>query len=168
MPILALSLVAASAASYSRRVPRVARLQLPDGYFHALNRGTRKTTIFLDEHDYEYFRRLLERVASRHGWVCHSYCLMPNHYHLAVEAETAQLASGMQRLNGIYAQRFNERYDESGHLFHGRFHSWVVEGDEYFENLVPYITQNPVRAGLCPRAEDWRWSSCTTPLRRVA
>ena len=144
MPILARSLVAANAGSYSRPVPRIARLRLPDGYFHALNRGTRKATIFLDEHDYEYFRLLLERVATRHGWVCHSYCLMPNHYHLAVEAETAQLIRGMQRLNGMDTEERHKEYliekmdavVSTHDLFCGVFYIWIwVDGEKQAQIL---------------------------------
>ena len=50
-----------------------------------------------------------------------AYCLMGNHYHLIVETELASLSAGLHRLNGLYAQGFNERHDRVGHLFQGRF-----------------------------------------------
>jgi hypothetical protein len=42
---------------------------------------------------------------------------MPNHYHLIVETDRLDLSAGMHRLNFLYAQRFNRRYDRVGHVF---------------------------------------------------
>jgi hypothetical protein len=75
------------------------------------------------------------------------------------DVEVEALSAGMQRLNGDYARSFNHRHNRRGHLFAGRFSSWVIEGDEYLENTVRYVLLNPVRAGLCRRPSDWRWSA---------
>ena len=34
-----------------------------------------------------------------------------------------------------------------------------IRNTEHFSNVVDYIHNNPVKAGLCERAEDWEWSS---------
>jgi putative transposase len=64
----------------------------------------------------------------------------------------------MQRLNGVHAQRANRRRRRRGHLFGERFSSWIVETEEHARAACRYVLLNPVRAGLCERAEDWRWS----------
>ena len=69
---------------------------------------------------------------SRHAWRCHAYCLMPNHYHLMIEAPLPKLSEGMHRINGAYAQWFNRRHGFDGHLFQGRFHSVLAR-----EHLAP-------------------------------
>jgi hypothetical protein len=84
---------------------------------------------------------------------------MGNHYHLVVETPHADISSGMQELNGRYAQRFNRRYARRGHLFEERFHSVLVEEEGHALSLCRYVVLNPVRAGLCLRPGDWRWSS---------
>ena len=84
---------------------------------------------------------------------------MDNHYHAVVETPEANLSTGMHRLNGVYAQRFNRRHELDGHLFQDRFHSVLVESDWHMLALARYVVLNPVRAGLCDRAEHWRWSS---------
>jgi hypothetical protein len=38
-----------------------------------------------------------------------------------------------------------------------------IRNDRHLENVVLYIHQNPVKAGLCQRAEEWPWSSAGTP-----
>jgi hypothetical protein len=50
------------------------------------------------------------------------------------DVEVEALSAGMQRLNGDYARSFNHRHNRRGHLFAGRFSSWVIEGDDYLEN----------------------------------
>lgn len=47
----------------------------------------------------------------------------------------------------------------SGHLYQGTYKSFPVQDDEHFLTVCRYVEQNPLRAGLVQRAEDWRWSS---------
>jgi len=83
---------------------------------------------------------------------------MSNHYHVVLETPTRDLSAGMQRMNGVYAQRFNERHHRTGHVFGGRFWSMPIESDERFAATCEYVIQNPVRAGLCESSGDWTWS----------
>jgi putative transposase len=53
---------------------------------------------------------------------------------------------------------FNERYGLFGHLFADRFSARTIESEEYLYDACAYVVLNPVRAGLCDRAEDWAWS----------
>src|SRR3954464_8651193 len=138
---------------------RPLRIQIPDGIYHVTARGNAKQPIYLDDRDCETFLRTLDHVRARFGWRCLAYCLMVNHYHLVVETPRPNLSDGMRLLNGTFTQRFHRRYERGGHVLQGRFHSVLVDRDEYLLELVRYIARNPVRAGLCPRPEDWRWSS---------
>ena len=97
-------------------MPRVARRDLPDGMFHVTGRGVAREAVFRDGIDYADFERQLLKVRDEFEWTLHAYCLLPNHYHLIVETSRSDLSSGMQRLNGRYAQRFNQRYDRVGHV----------------------------------------------------
>lgn len=84
---------------------------------------------------------------------------MTNHYHLLVETPNGDISRGMHRLNGTYAQWFNWRHGYEGHLFERRFRAPLVEGNIHLIELARYIVLNPVRAGLCRTAAEWRWSS---------
>lgn len=140
-------------------MPRLPRFHLPDGLFHVTARGNRRQAIFLDARDGRHFLSVLDATVPRSPWRCHSYCLMPNHYHLLVEAERAALSDGMRRLNGAYAQWFNRRHAVDGHLFQGRFHAVPVLGTWHLLESARYIALNPVRSELCDRPAAWRWSS---------
>ena len=136
---------------------RVPRSALPDGIFHVTARGAKRAAIFRTDADYAEFRATLLRVEQRFNWNVHAFCLMPNHYHLIVEATQQQLSQGMHRLNGRYARSFNERYEATGHVFERRFWSWAIESDEHLERALRYVGNNPVEAGLCERVIDWPW-----------
>ncbi|MDX6490323.1 MAG: REP-associated tyrosine transposase [Gaiellaceae bacterium] len=109
--------------------------------------------------DYRLFSDILRLVVDRFEWRCHTYCLMPNHYHLLVETPAPNLSAGMQRLNSTYAQWFNVLHGFSGHVFERRFFSRLIESSYDLLELVRYIVLNPVRAGICDEAWDWKWSS---------
>jgi len=137
------------------RLPRGA---LPDGVFHVTARGVRRSRLFVNDDDYALFVHLLRHIGASAMWRLHAYCLMPNHYHAVIESSTPRLSSGMHRLNGRYAQDFNSRHDLVGHVFEGRYRSRVIGEEEYLAAACRYVRDNPLRAGLCQRAEDWPWS----------
>jgi putative transposase len=115
--------------------------------------------IFLADLDRLDFLDLLRATSKLCGWRTHAHCLMGTHHHLIVEAARASLSAGMQRLNGVYALRFNRRHARKGHLFAERFSSYVLRDERHLEAAVEYVLQNPVRAGLCNDAREWRWSA---------
>ena len=135
------------------------RLQVAGAHYHVGVRGNDKAPVFLGAEDRERFIALLADVVERFGWRCYAYCLMENHYHLALMTPEPNLGAGMGRLNQIYAQWFNHRHDRVGHLFEQRYWSRLLESEAHMVAVVRYIAANPVRAGLCERPEEWRWSS---------
>jgi putative transposase len=76
-----------------------------------------------------------------------------------LETELPNLGEGMRRIQGSHAGRLNVRLNRSCPLWRDRFHSKVAETGAYVVHAAVYIDTNPVAAGLCPRAEGWRWSS---------
>jgi putative transposase len=131
----------------------------PGALYHVSARGNERQDIYRGAGDREHFLELLGLGVERHGWLCHGYCLMGNHYHLVVETPEPNLPEGMRHLNGRYAQAFNRRHARVGHLFQGRYHAVLVEKEAYLLELVRYIVLNPVRVGWHELPEQWRWSS---------
>jgi len=153
-------------------VARIARCLLPErGIYHVTTRGVARQPISRDDDDRRLFLVLLARATRRTNWDCHAFCLMPNHHHLIVETHQDVLSVGLRQLNGRYAQAFNERHERGGHLFGDRFAAFVIRDAEHLRAATEYVLQNPVRAGLCRRAADWRWSGAPPtilpPWRRM-
>jgi len=126
---------------------------------HVTDRGNRRQEISRDPPDYRCLLYLVAQAVKRFKWLVHEYCLMPNHYHFVIETPEAGLSRGMQLINGRYAQLFNHRGGLDGHLFQGRFKSFLVESAGHRLWLTRYIARNPVEAGLCADPREWRWSS---------
>ena len=59
------------------------RIELSGGLYHVTSRGDRREVIYLDDSDRVYWLALLGHVCKRFNWVCHAYCLMDDHYHIA-------------------------------------------------------------------------------------
>lgn len=148
-----------TAAAQSGAMARPLRIEFPGAVYHVTARGNARERIVLDDDDCRVLLATLSRSIDRYGWICHGYCLMPNHYHLLVETPRPNLSLGMRHLNGVYAQRFNERYARVGHLLQGRYKAILVEREVHLLELCRYVVLNPVRAGLCEWAASWCWSS---------
>jgi REP element-mobilizing transposase RayT len=138
---------------------RPLRLDVPGALHHVTSRGNERRDIFRCNRDREAFLQLLAEAVKRFGWRVTAWVLMTNHYHLVIQTPEANLSRGMQWLNGTYADWFNRRHNRSGHLFQGRFKSFIVETETYFAEVLRYVVLNPVRAKTVARPEAYRWSS---------
>lgn len=138
---------------------RPLRVQYPDALYHVIARGNAKRKIFLDDKDRRGFLKWLADAVKTHNLIIRAYCLMGNHYHLLVETPDGNLSTAMRDLNGNYSQWFNVRHSRVGHLFEGRFKSFVIEKETYLLTVARYIVLNPVRAGLVSHPRLWKWSS---------
>ncbi|MBI2790243.1 MAG: transposase [Elusimicrobia bacterium] len=139
---------------------RKPRTHFVGAIYHAYSRGVDRRAIFLDDADRRAFINVMDRCVRACGAILHAYCLMPNHFHLAIEVGEVPLSAIMQRLLTAYCQIFNARHDRTGHLFEARHHANICLDDRYLTALIRYIHMNPVRAKLVARPQDWPWSSC--------
>jgi len=64
-------------------VARPLRIEFNGALYHVTSRGDRREAIYEDDEDRERFLEVLSEVVERFNWLCHAYCLMSNHYHLA-------------------------------------------------------------------------------------
>ncbi len=148
---------------------RCARRELPGGLTHVTARTVRKLPLFLTEADALAFLDLVDFVTLEVvDWTVLAYCLMPNHFHFVVDADVEELGNAMHRINGCYAQRFNRDHGFVGHLFQGRYHTKPIVDEAHLPGSLRYVVMNPVRAGLCARPENWRWSSYRATLGLAA
>ena len=140
-------------------VPRPHRVQVAGGLYHVTAHSNVGRLVFRDDRERKQFLRFLGVTVVRYGWSCRTYCLLSTHYHLLVSTPKADIAAGMQYLNGRYGRWVNWNRTERGHVFDSRYGAVLIESQGHATELHRYIALNPVRAGLVSKPEDWRWSS---------
>lgn len=140
-------------------MPRSARQVIPGFPHHVTQRGNNRQQVFFDETDYRAFLFTMRKHSIEIGIPIHGYCLMPNHYHVAVTPPTERaLALFAGRVQQDYTVRMKERLGITGHLWQGRFHSSPMD-EEYLVNTMRYMERNPERARLVRDPWDYLWSS---------
>ena len=95
-----------------------------------------------------------------------SWCLMDNHVHLVLKAKFDQLSLAMKKLNVKFAMTYNSKEHNSGHVFQDRFKSQAIESDDYLLQVIRYVHNNPVKAGMVEKVGDYKWSSFKTYLEK--
>ena len=150
-------------------MPRTARVAPGGSVFHVLNRANGKLPLFRKDDDYLYlaFERVLAEAHRRVPIRLLDWCLMPNHWHMVLwPRREGELTEFLRWLTLTHAQRWKAAHGAvgHGHLYQGRFKSFVVETDPSLSAVLRYVQRNPLRAGLVRRAERWRWGSCRVRL----
>ncbi|WP_247747097.1 transposase [Alkalihalobacillus sp. BA299] len=123
-------------------------------------RGANRQEIFHDEEDSIKFMDTIVKYKIKTGMKVYGWCLMGNHVHLLVKEGEEDISNTMKRIGISYAYYYNWKYFTTGHLFQDRFKSENVETDRYLLTVIRYIHQNPVKAGIIDRPDEWKWSSC--------
>ncbi len=143
-------------------MPRQARVAVKDVVYHVINRSNGRARIFEKDSDYQHFESPLTEARELTDMRILAYCIMPNHWHLILHPRSdTNLAEFMSWLTTTHVRQYRTRTQSIGygHLYQDRYKSFPVETNDYCATLIRYIEQNPLRARLIQRAEDWQWSS---------
>jgi REP element-mobilizing transposase RayT len=120
------------------------------GYGSAIFRDTRCAEIVKDE--------LLRHAGSMYQ--LHAWCVMPNHVHvLTMLSEHQVLSDVVKQWKGATSIKLNRLLGQSGRLWQPDYYDRYVRDMDHFYNCRSYIRNNPVKAELCERPEDWQYSS---------
>ncbi len=141
-------------------MPRISRGLADDSIYHVINRGNGGRVVFQKDKDYEAFVNLMKEAKIRYTVRIFAYCLMPNHFHIVVMPhESEDLSKWMQWLLTSHVRRFHMHYGTSGHIWQGRYKSFLIQKDSHLLTVLKYVESNPLRAGLVNSANNWLWSS---------
>lgn len=156
----------------------------PGTIAHIYNRGNNREKIFYNQQDYKAFlfriglalgfdekdlnqESLLSlphsriRIDSKKGlFRLHSFCLMPNHFHLLLEQlGDVPISAFISKVCTSYAMYMNKKYKRVGHVFQERFKSVVIDNNSQLMWVSAYIHMNPVKEGMVKSPENYKWSS---------
>jgi len=153
--------------------------------YHIYNRGNNREKIFFDEQDYRAFlfrislafgidlkiinreelmkmpkSRIRISFSSTDVFKLHSFCLMPNHFHLLIEqCSKGSISKLMHKLCTSFSMYMNKKYKRVGHIFQDRFKSVTIKNNSQLMWVSSYIHMNPVKSKITVNPYDYKWSS---------
>lgn len=137
------------------------------GYYHVYCRISRGERIFADPDEAARLVAVIADVKRRDTLSILAWCVMANHYHLAVRTAAVPLWRSVRLIQWRFARQLNRRRRQLGPLWQGRYQAKLVEDERYLYQLIAYIHLNPVAAGLVEDPADYRWSGHQELLRKV-
>lgn len=139
---------------------RIPRNCMDTSFFHIMVQGNNKEYIFNSSKDIEAYLKILQEVKEEITISIIAYCIMNNHAHfLFYVDEINQMIKFMHKTGLKYAKYYNKKYNRVGYVFRGRYKSQEIYTLRHFYNCIYYIHQNPVKARICEKAEEYLYSS---------
>ena len=143
-------------------MPRTTRVDVGGEVYHVLNRANGRYQIFNTKEDYRIFERLLLEAKELIDMRILAYTVMPNHWHMVLYPKNdGDLGLFMHRLTNTHTRKVHALTNSNGtgHLYQGRYKSFLVDTDNYVLSVIKYVESNPLRAKLVRQCEDWQWGS---------
>lgn len=141
---------------------RPVRLSAPNTVYHITIRCNNSEFLISSLSDFNLLRKILLLYKSKFNFKLFAYCVMNSHFHLIIQSPDDPNISISKIMHAIlwrYALLYNKSHNRKGHFFNDRFKSPIIQSDKYGLNLLKYISQNPVRAGMVKKAGEYLWSS---------
>jgi putative transposase len=139
-------------------VPRAPRYFVDGAYYHVYGRIARGEMLFADGSEASRFVEVIRAVKKRDRLAVLAWCVMGNHYHLAVRTTAVPLWRSIRLIQWRYARQYNRRRRQFGSVWQGRYQVRLVDDHRYLLQLIAYIHLNPVSAGLVDDPCDYTWS----------
>lgn len=149
-------------AWYNIIMPRNARVDVGDEVYHVINRANGRFRIFNSKENYQIFEKILFETKELVNMRILAYVVMPNHWHLVLyPRKDGDLGTFMHRLTNAHTRKVHAltKTTGSGHLYQGRYKSFLVGSDRYLLAVIKYVERNAVRARLAHHCEGWQWGS---------
>ncbi|MFZ5944768.1 MAG: transposase [Bacillota bacterium] len=133
------------------------RIEFPGALFHVICRGNNGEDILKHNADKQHYLELITKYKKRYNFKLFAYCIMDNHIHLLIETGEVPLSKIMQGIQQSFTQRYNKKYQRTGHVFQQRYKAQLCDKESYLLELIKYIHNNPVKAGIS--TPNYSWSS---------
>ena len=108
----------------------------------------------------------LEETRAKHAATIHAYCVMPDHVHVLVEIEADV---SLQKFARLFKQLSGYRLRQSlgGFAWQTSYYDHILRSDEAILDVVAYIWENPVKAGLADSVSMYPGSGPRNMLLQV-
>jgi len=93
-----------------------------------------------------------------------AWVVMPNHVHVMIETNNNYtLSQIIHSWKSYTAKEANKILQREGVFWQADYWDRFIRDELHFYRVIEYIHNNPVKAGLCKKPEDWLFSSARHP-----
>ncbi len=147
---------------------RKPRIKSENSLYHVIARSNRQEFIFEKDSIKDLFINILKDAKKKYRFKVINFCIMSNHVHLLIKPRPgSDISKIMQWVLSKFAVVFNKIHGYKGHVWYDRFKSVIIESFRQLYQAYEYITDNPVKAGIVNKAEDYKYSGITYLKNKV-
>lgn len=142
-------------------MPKTARKDITASYIHVITQGINKEYIFQKNQYKEEYIKLTEKIFREYDdFEILAYCIMDNHAHFLIYTEDIKkLSQAMSRINTSYGIFYNKTEKRVGYVFKNRYYTQEIKDENHLYNAIFYIHNNPVKANIITKMEEYIYSS---------
>jgi len=130
-----------------------------NSFYHVTSRTNDKIRIFENRLGRKIMLIVLQDAKDKYHFWLANFCIMPTHIHLLIRpSKNTSLSKIIQWIKTRSACRWNFIHGSSDHVWGERFFSRPIKDQQEYYNVMEYIDQNAVKAGLAPAPADWKAS----------
>lgn len=141
-------------------MPRLARKYLESCFCHVITQGINREYIFKGENLKEAYKRLIKKNLEDTNIKILAYCIMDNHAHILMHTEKIEnMTTFMRKTNTSYGMLYNKINGRVGYVFRDRYYTQMIKNEEQLLNCLVYIHNNPIKANIVKRKNEYKYSS---------
>jgi putative transposase len=107
------------------------------------------------------FINVMQESIKRHDIRLHAFVLMSNHFHMIVSTPQKNIGNFLCFFMTATSKAIAKKSERINHIYGGRNHKSLIMTSEYYAHCLKYIFRNPLKANICTKVEDYKWSTAS-------
>ena len=141
-------------------MPRKKLIRTEEFYYHVTTRSNNKEWFSIPlEEVWEIVIDSFDVAQERAPANVSQFVLMANHYHFLIRTPNADIDRFMYFFNKTFSSELQRKSGSSNRMFGSNYKWSLIQSPKYFANVFRYIYQNPLRAELVDKCEDYPYST---------
>ena len=129
-------------------------------FHHIMVQGINKEFIFDEEECVQEYKKIIIEKLKDSNINILAYCIMNNHAHFLIYSPQIEyIVKFMQKINTTYSRFYNKKFNRVGYVYRDRYKSQTIVDRKHLINCLIYIHNNPLKAGIVSRVQDYKYSS---------
>ena len=140
---------------------RIRKENITTSFFHIMVQGINKEYIFNSNENINKYMKIMKETKEKTDIMILAYCIMSNHAHILIHEQNIEnITKYMHRVNLLYAKYYNKKNNRVGYVFRDRYKTQPIYSEKHLFTSVRYIHNNPVKANICEKANEYKYSCC--------